>query len=214
MIEGVLVKLEEYSPYQAPDSFTADSTLGGKIQPVRSYVENTIDEAIKEAIAMLPLRFLFGDIVNDTANNKANVDTDGIGRIKVPADVVRLVELRFADWERGVIRPIDRTSPEYEVQRNPFTRGGFSKPAVVWTEEQGSEIWECYSLEKSDVPYTEEPVKCAYIPFTGELANDRAAEYAIIICAIKVHSIYGNNANVKLLQDDMSAMLQIDSINL
>ena len=220
MIDAVLVKLEELSPFNAPDSFTADPALGGVIQPVRSYAEATLNEAIKETIVMLPLRFLYKDIVNNS-ELVADVDEEGIGTIhlydnnaKKPIDVVRLVELKFAEWEKGVIRPIDRTSPEYDIQRNPYTRGGTSKPAVVWTEDTISEVWECYSLPKMGRPYIEKPTKCAYVGLTGNLNSERAAEYAILVCAIKVHNIYGNNANVKLLQDDLTTMLQFDNINL
>lgn len=212
MIQRVMVKLEELSPYDQDTAFTADAKMGNVIKPVRSYIEATLDEAIKEAVGMLPLRLLSADIVND-GSLVATVDQNGVGRIKIlKQGILRLVELKFPDWERSVVKTYDRTSDAYVLQQNRFTRGGLAKPVVIWTETLNNDIWECYSLPRRDVPYIATPEKCAYIEFTGQLETDTAAEYAILLCAIKVHDIYGNANQSKALHDELNQRLQIDGI--
>lgn len=216
MIDAVLVKLEEYSPFSAPDNFTADSDMNGVIQPVRSYVEATLNAAIYEAVGMLPLRLLAQDIIQNRSA-AADVDTDGVGRIYLGtmqrADIIRIAEVRFQSWERGA-RPIDKTSQEYALQCNPYTRGGSCKPVVVWDRDNGQDILECYSLEKRSANYTEKPTRLSYIEQKGYLNTQRACDYAVLLCAIKVHDIYGNGTQAKAMSEELAQMLQVDNINL
>lgn len=211
MVQRVLVKLEELSPYNQDTAFTADAQMGNVIKPVRSYIDATLDEAIKECVGMLPFRLMSDDIVNDNSLS-ATVDEDGVGCIVVPKDIIRLVELKFKDWERSVVTTSDRSSQVYTLQQNRYTRGGLAKPVVVWSEDDGDDQWLCYSLPKKGSSYTERPTKCSYIEFTGNLNTDTAAEYAVLLCAIKIHDIYGNAAQSKALHDELNQRLQIDGI--
>lgn len=215
MIHGVLAKLEEHSPYQNPGAFTADQGQGvtETIRPVWSYAETTLDEAMKEAVGMLPLRLLHDDITYDAVD--AVINEDGVGIVDVPAkDVLRMCELKFAPWERSVTQPIDKTSIEYARQCNPYTRGGVCKPAVVWSKD-GGEIWECYSFPTDGTEPRKEPsTRCAYIVAKDHLETLRAAQYAIMLCAIKIHEIYGNTTEVKMLKEELTQMLTLDQISL
>lgn len=214
MIEQVLVRLEEFSPYEAPTSFTADTTLGGKINPVRSYVERTLDFAIRDVLDMLPLKLLQEDI-KSYANLAAVVDSDGVGRVRVPSGVVRLVELRFPQWERSVTRAFDRTSPIWDLQQNRYTRGGVAKPVVIWGDENdevGNKAaeWVCYSFPNRTTPTSPTASVAKAVVQQDHIEGLRAAEYAIIQCAIRIHGVYGDVGNIKSLREELSTMLQID----
>lgn len=214
MIEQVLVRLEEFSPYEAPTSFTADASLGGKINPVRSYIERTLDFAIRDALDMLPLKLLQEDI-KSYANLAAVVDADGVGRVVVPSGAIRLVELRFPQWERSVTKAYDRTSPMYDLQQNRYTRGGVAKPVVIWSDgndELGntSAVWECYSFPNRATPTSPVASVAKCVVMQDHIEGKRAAEYAIIQCAIRIHGVYGDVGNIKSLREELQTMLQID----
>lgn len=213
MIEAVLVRLEEFSPYEAPDSFTADATLGGKINPVKSYVEKTLPFAIHDALMMLPLRLLQEDIEN-VPSVAAIVDADGVGHVVVPSGVVRLCELRFPQWERSVTQTFDRTSPMYDLQQNRYTRGGVAKPVVIWSDMNDNTHkkaeWECYSFPNRTTSAMPTASICKVLRQKDHLEGLRAAEYAVIQCAIRIHGVYGDVGNIKSLRDELQTMLQID----
>lgn len=216
MIKAVLAKLEELSPYQNPNAFTADNQMANVVRPVWSYAEEMMDESIKEAVTMLPLKHLNEDV--STLTLTATIDADGVGELDVPEDreMLRLAYLQFPEWERAVTRPVDEASEVANMQTNPFTRGGTSKPVVVWIS--GDNVWKCYSFPKGNARQ-ERTSRCGVVWMPDKTQDEglytkRAAEYAILICAIKVHGTYNNTANVKFLREELQTMLQLDGLTL
>ena len=214
MIKAVLAKLEELSPYENPSAFTADGQMENVVRPVWSYADEMLDESIKEAVTMLPLKHLTEDIDNITVT--ANIDADGVGTVEVPDDkeMLRMAYLQFPEWERSVTRPVDEFSDIAMMQSNPFTRGGTSKPVVVWLS--GDKEWKCYSFPQGN-PRSQRSSRCGVVWMPDKsrdegLQTKRAAEYAILLCAIQVHGAYNNTANVKFLREELQTMLSFDNI--
>ncbi len=56
---------------------------------------------------------------------------DGSATIHLPANVVRVVEVRLAGWQRSGAIVTDMTSAEAVAQTNPYSRAGCCAPVVL-----------------------------------------------------------------------------------
>ena len=119
---------------------------------------------------------------------------DGSGRVVLPDNVWRMTEFCMEGWRQPVTTFIDRTSPAYELQFNPYTRGGIATPVCVLLDDTGQKCLDYYSLP----PRTESHrVKTArYVPYpeavdeTYEIA-DSLIPVVCYTCAALVYEILG-----------------------
>jgi len=111
-------------------------------------IDGFLDEAGKRVALSAPLSALGGGVDSDTIALTALAD--GSGRIKLPADFLRLIRFRMTGWHRPVTgnEVIKEDSPIYALQFNKLTRGGNAKPVVAIVK--GNRTLEYYSVKDGD----------------------------------------------------------------
>lgn len=214
LIEGVKAKLEEISPFDEPQSFIAAGDAGyDRVKPILLYIDQTLDESAKYCLMNLPLSLLSQDIIHDIMS--ASIDKKGVGHIGHSEDS-RLIRVRAELWQRDCTSFITTSDALYLIQQNRFTRGGVSKPIVVYNPEQ-SEL-ELFSFPAFANETTQE-IELWHIPFyaasDGELRL-RSAEsisspiydYIILVCAAQVLDIMGNKEQAAVLRQEYNTRLE------
>ena len=90
--------------------------------------------------------------------------SDGSGYVLLPDDVWRMAEFCMDGWRQPVTEFIDKTSPEYELQFNFYTRGGCSTPVCVLSNEEGQKRIDYYSLPAHVVSHRVRSARYAAYP--------------------------------------------------
>lgn len=138
LIERVKVNMEELT-----DLYNASVVLDGGID-ISVYIQEKLPDALLSVWATSPVESL---PQTDCASSlQPERRTDGSGRVILPADVWRMTEFCMEGWRQPVTAFVDRTSPAYELQFNPYTRGGVAFPVCVLSNENGQKCLDYYSL--------------------------------------------------------------------
>ena len=160
---------------------------------IETYIQNKMADAVlavwvSTPLSELPLRTTALLIWNLSGG------PDGSGRVTLPEDVWRMTEFCMEGWRQPVTTFIDRTSPLYELQFNPYTRGGSVNPVCVLSDEEGVKYLDYYSLP---LRVEEHQVKTArYVPYPRLRYNDYEMSDALVpvvcsTCAALVFEILG-----------------------
>lgn len=138
LIGRVKVNMEELT-----DPYNESVSLEGGIDVV-AYIREKLPDALLSVWASVPVEML---PQTDCASSlQPERRPDGSGRVVLPADVWRMTEFCMEGWRQPVTTFIDRTSPAYELQFNPYTRGGVAFPVCVLSNESGGKCLDYYSL--------------------------------------------------------------------
>jgi len=202
LISAVKVKLEELTPFAEGLVVLASES---DVKPITSYIDVTLDEASDEMLMLLPLHLLTPTIIPAAMAGAA-----GIGYLVLPADYLRLYALKVDTWAREVNRPISTDNPEYKLQSNPHTRGKSQKPivAINYTAGAGRRL-ECYSVE-AGTPVVEKKLYIKKI--VAEDNPENLAIYLIYLCAIKVYGIIERADMAKVLAEELSNLIKIQTL--
>lgn len=198
IIKKVKVKLEEFSNFENQSYVLPANDM---MKPIDSYIEETMDEATREVLHILPLWFV-SSMGRDGAA-PITIVADGYGthaEMNLPQDFLRLVAVKLKSWRREVndgLNLMSHTHNIYKEQQNPATRGRIDKPVGVLT---GNKI-ELYSAANA----TDVLEYFIYIPtLKAEQVEDHIIEYVILNTAAKVMGIYGKIDGMKLLQEQLA----------
>jgi len=125
LINRVKIKLDEYSP--------TDVAL-----PFDNYVGPLLDESARDLLERGPLRL----IIPTSIPLAGVLYLNDKSYIPVPADYVRLYEIKYPLWKRSVRVAISRENPSYQIQENEFLKGGYGRPnvAIVETSVNGGAV--------------------------------------------------------------------------
>lgn len=150
IINLVKAKLDEIMPEGEGLTFSLE-TSPNVSNPLDLLISAILDEAAKNTLMMAPFHILEPTDAEIAAGEDLVVDDYGeTGYVVLPANFLRLVSFKMEDWERPVNVPLQLTSPEYQMQKNKFIRGGVSKPAVAIAWRIGTEapqkVLEYYSV--------------------------------------------------------------------
>lgn len=205
-IEKVKVKLDEFSPFEEPTSFIA---AGGdvdynNVKPVIAYIENELPNAVRYCLSILPQSLLSKDINKVSATFSLN-DRVGV----VTSDVLDLSTQRFirlrvpSYWKRDVTTFYKSEDVEYLIQQNEHTRGGVSKPVVVYVAETNElELYSFpYVLEGESSGDTQWAVDiwCIDTSKSADQVMSSIEDFIVLKCAQLVADILGNaNASTAL----------------
>ncbi len=147
LINMVKIKLDEIVPEGEGIKYELDSEPNTS-DPFDIYIDNLLDESAKNVLLDAPL-----EILNSVHCANAAVGSDNVGYVVIPDDFLRLVSFKMAEWEREVTKAITASNPKYKLQKNKFTRGGVSKPVVVFTQRISNDapvkVLEYYSVNSS-----------------------------------------------------------------
>lgn len=159
---------------------------------IESYIRDKMADAVFAVWASTPVSEL---PQNDCASSlKPERRSDGSGRVALPEDVWRMVEFSMEGWRQPVTTFIDRTSPMYELQFNPYTRGGIVNPVCIVSDEAGDKYLDYYSLPPCVEGHS---VKTArYVPYPRLRYNGYEMSEALVpvvcsTCAALVYEILG-----------------------
>ena len=83
---------------------------------------------LRDILNIAPLSYL-EDV--DIPGGEPAIHQDGSGEMKLPENFLRLAAFKMNSWNRTVYNAINETSPLYNVQFSPATRGGVNKPVVA-----------------------------------------------------------------------------------
>lgn len=108
---------------------------------LEEYIKGCIPEAVNMVVSAVP--------VSAIRPKKVELPLltveDGMGRIVLPADFLRLVAVRLVGWKRSVSVAYPFGSNEYHIQHNVYTRAGVNKPVCVFAfDSLGGRVLECF----------------------------------------------------------------------
>lgn len=143
LVDRVKVNMEELT-----DVREVDITMEVGID-IEQYIREKIPDALLAVWASEPVSSL--PQVDCASSLRPKSRPDGSGRVVLPDDVWRMTEFCIEGWRQPVTTFIDHTSPMYELQFNPYTRGGVTFPVCIVSKEEGQKCLDYYSLP----PYVE-----------------------------------------------------------
>ncbi len=196
LVKQVKVNMEELTDRQASQVVL---TVGVNVE---SYIREKLPDALLAVWSKVPSSLL--PCVDCAADLEPIVREDGSGLLFLPDNMWRMVELRMAGWKRPVTRFLTENSPEYELQHNPYTRGGCSTPVCVLLTLEGRKCLEYYALPETSVePRVESALYVPY-PEVKMSGYEMPAELVPVVCytcAAMVYEILGQ-------PDSAAAMLR------
>lgn len=159
---------------------------------IEEYIQAKIPEAIlavwsTEPVWSLPLSECQSTLVPEPR-------PDGSGRVILPDDVWQMVYFCMEGWKRPVTEFIDISSPKYELQLNPYTRGSVSSPVCVLSNEGGQKYIDYYSLPRNEKAHRVSSARYVAYP------NKETSTYELLphlipavcyTCAAMVYEIIG-----------------------
>ncbi|MGI6337889.1 MAG: hypothetical protein ACOXZV_00735 [Bacteroidales bacterium] len=196
LINIVKIKLDEFSP----------EDIG---HPFDDYIGPMLNESAREILERAPLHLLSPVTIPISGtifhNNKAY--------IPVPADYVRLYEIKYPQWKKSVRKAISAEDPQYKIQENEYIKAGYARPAVaiVRTTLDGSSTirryFECGKVEDNTISIST-PVALYIRTTLPEELEDILADTLTWLCTSKVLSIlgYGDKAAIALESYKQSLM--------
>lgn len=221
-IEAVRVKLEEISPFDDPSWFIADTANeANKVKPIREYIDATLNEATKEMLLLLPPSLIWADtdVFNLTTPNNSYYYLEGdpaeqmhVGKLALEQAVgptyVRILYVKVGAWLRPVTELITDQDKRYQLQCNPYTRGGVAKPVVVYLTQPR------YMLELYSIPAAADADKSITMRYMDvgrrpEMLASDIGEYIVLNCAAKVFVIMERPELAKHCMDELTAKLEL-----
>lgn len=210
IVAKVKAKLEEISPFSDPSSL---QVLGegesDVVKPILSYIEESIDEAVRDCLNNLPTSLLSADIEED--QNCLSIDRDGIGHIGFE-DYQRMVRVHCHVWDRDVTSFITSSDPLYLLQQNKYTRGKCAKPVVAYVPEK-------QELELYSLPPLMRPKDCCdkagvhsklfYIDCNKKIekVHSKIEDYVVLRCAAIVMEILGEGEKAGVMTTEYNNKL-------
>ena len=147
------VKLDEILPNVEGLQFTVEGSVNVS-DPLNIMCNALMDEAAKRVLMNCPTHYL-DPVKSNITTGTADSDDNKIGTIPLPANFLRFISLKMADWYRSVpaSQIISQSHPLYNLQVNKYTRGGTVKPVAVLAHREvgGSQVRviEYYSVSSS-----------------------------------------------------------------
>lgn len=126
IIAKIRTAIDDIVP-EAADSFTedTDAELWQATQhAVWSLLENL-------PLSMMDQRTIYEDVTEGEADAQANVDSDGVGYIELPARFLRFVSLKMDGWSSQLYTLIEPGSDDQVRQRSAWGRGTPDKPKAM-----------------------------------------------------------------------------------
>jgi hypothetical protein len=221
---AVQVKLEEISPFETESYIIAGGDPDyDKVNPIKSYIENTLPEATKNCLRTLPLSLLHADIERTT--KQIAIDKDGVGRFIVSPDR-RFVSFYHEELERDITTFITSEDPMYLIMQNKHVRPKQAKALAVLSSNVTVDVgtmaaqMEIYTLKPSEsgrttssalqsIDLTKLPgVAADYTPATPALVQSPIEELIVLECAAMVSDIMHNNAAAEACRQEFQSKVE------
>jgi len=138
--ESIFKKLDELTPLNGELILSIQNELSN---PIEEYINEFLQDGCDRTLRAAPYHVLPLTPIPPTGI-KAIIN--GVLLIELPDSALRIGLVDFKSWERPVMHTITVDHPNYIIQKNKFTRGGNSKPVVVWLQKAGKKYIECYTV--------------------------------------------------------------------
>lgn len=221
---AVQVKLEEISPFETESYIIAGGDPDyDKVNPINSYIENTLPEATKNCLRSLPLSLLHADIERTT--KQIAIDKDGVGRFIVSPDR-RFVSFYHEELERDITTFITSEDPMYLIMQNKHVRPKQAKALAVLSSNVTADVgtivaqMEIYTLKPSEsgrttssalqsIDLTKLPgVAADYTLATPALVQSPIEELIVLECAAMVSDIMHNDAAAAACRQEFQSKVE------
>ncbi len=111
-------------------------------------IVDKISYALQHIIENAPLEKLDDSMLSTLTSTELqaqfSIDTDTlVGKLQLPADMLRIVEARLSSWSLFPI-PEPDTSPVYLMQQDTYARGSWDRPVNILTYTAGHQVLEMY----------------------------------------------------------------------
>jgi hypothetical protein len=195
LIDKVKINLDEYTP-------------DGVSLPFDDYIGPVLDECATSLLKAAPLHLLTPSKIVITEvvyqNDKAY--------IPIPADYIRLYELKYPLWKVSVRQAISTENPEYSTQDNPFLKGGYGRPcvAIVTTAIGSGDITkylECSKVLSDSEEANLVPLALYVKSAKPEELNDLLADALAWLCASKIFEIQAMINESKMAMEQATASI-------
>lgn len=179
-------------------------TPEGVSLPFDDLIGPLLDESARELLEKGPLHLLIPTVIPLTSGATSIVKyANNKSYIPVPADLVRLYEIKYPLWKRSIRRAITPEDPQYHLQENEYLTAGYGRPVVsiVQTSVSGEAVtkyFECGKvLNPAETVLT--PIALYVKTSKPEELNDIFADSLSSLCASKVFGVLGSGDKMQLL---------------
>lgn len=203
-IEKVKAKLDEFSPFEEPNSFiaAAGDIAYDKVKPIVSYIDHELENATKFCLSSLPLSLLAKDVEKHQETIHIN---KGIGETKGTNYAnKRLSRVKTNEWERDVTHFFSSDDAEYLLQQNKHTRSGIAKPSVFFIPEDNK--LELYSFPESTKTTNAEIWSIDLLKRAEDVMSE-VGDYIVIKCAQCVYDMLGNANGAATMENEYKRKL-------
>ena len=112
-------------------------------------IKDKIGYALQHIIEVAPLDKL-GTEMFSTLADSSHFSLDGlIGKLRLPSDLLRIVEARLSSWSQYPL-PESDTSQVFLMQQDEYARGSWDRPVNILTYEGTERVLLMYSAKSSD----------------------------------------------------------------
>lgn len=136
----------------AIDEYTLEGTSFAQLttdeQDLTRIIVDKIPYALQQVIEEAPLDKLdsgmFEKLIPDSSNfNMVSIGDDYMGKVKIPTDMLRIVEARLSSWSHYPI-PEPSTSQVYLMQQDQYARGSWDRPVNILTFDGSDKVLMMY----------------------------------------------------------------------
>lgn len=198
--ELVISKLNEVTPFgdDSGETLLAGGNILTEVKPVYQLIDDSINQAADEMLQVIPINKLTQ--ISQIINNPLNEQSEMVGIINRPLDMLRLHTIKFNSWSKPVHLTVKPNEPLYDLQSNIYTRGTPQKPVVI---DNGTELL-CYSLS-----VTQEQGIMKYITYFNHSIDYplSVAELIALNTACKVYDIIALKEQAQILTQEKENLL-------
>ena len=136
----------------AIDEYTLEGTSFAQLttdeQDLTRIIVDKIPYALQHVIEEAPLDKLdsgmFETLTPSASNfNIVSIGDDYMGKVKIPTDMLRIVEARLSSWSHYPL-PEPSTSQVYLMQQDQYARGSWDRPVNILTFDGSDRVLEMY----------------------------------------------------------------------
>ena len=112
-----------------------------------SVIVDKIGYALQHLLEIAPLDKLDSDVYEELTPQELqtnfSIDSELVGRVKLPKDLLRIIEARLSSWSHFPI-PVSDTSQVYLMQQDKYARGSWDRPVNILTYIGADKTLEMY----------------------------------------------------------------------
>ena len=168
-------------------------------------IVDKISYALQHIFENAPLDKLDSSVFSTLTSGEASrfsIDSELVGRLKLPTDTLRIIEARLSSWSQFPI-PEPSTSQVYLMQQDTYARGSWDRPVNILTYDGTDRVLEMYCAKQQS-----DTLKFVLIRKPGTYSVDGLSTNVNVPAALQAALIY-QIAGLSMLafREDVAASL-------